>query len=82
MSTSRALDVFHLAASQDYMTDFSTFIHVNTGSAALVFELAVADRRRYPARKLVFASSQAVSREGRYECHAHGAIRPGLRPVE
>ena len=82
MSTSCALDVFHLAASQDYMTDFSTFIHVNTESAALLFELAVADRRRYPVRKMVFASSQAVSGEGRYECHAHGAIRPGLRPVE
>jgi len=74
--------VFHLAAYQDYMTDFSTFIHVNTESAALLFELAVADRRRYPVRKMVFASSQAVSGEGRYECHAHGAIRPGLRPVE
>jgi len=31
---------------------------------------------------LVTAASQAVSGEGRYECHAHGAIRPGLRPVE
>ena len=74
--------VFHLAAYQDYMTDFSTFLHVNTESAALLFELIVADRRRYPVRKMVFASSQAVSGEGRYECHAHGVIRPGLRPVE
>jgi dTDP-L-rhamnose 4-epimerase len=74
--------VFHLAAYQDYMTDFSTFLHVNTESAALLFELIVADRRRYPVRKMIFASSQAVSGEGRYECHAHGVIRPGLRPVE
>jgi dTDP-L-rhamnose 4-epimerase len=86
VDVARALEgveaVFHLAAYQDYMTDFSTFIHVNTESAALLFELAVSDRRRYPVRKVVFASSQAVSGEGRYECHAHGAIRPGLRPLE
>jgi dTDP-L-rhamnose 4-epimerase len=83
---SRALEgveaVFHLAAYQDYMTDFSTFIHVNAESAALLFELAVSDRRRYPVRKVVFASSQAVSGEGRYECPTHGVIRPGPRPVE
>ena len=74
--------VFHLAAYQDYMTDFSTFIRVNSESAALLFELIVADRRRYPVRKMIFASSQAVSGEGRYECLVHGVIRPGLRPVE
>src|SRR6185295_12155652 len=44
--------VFHLAAYQDYMTDFSTFIRVNSESAALLFELAVGDRRRYPVRKM------------------------------
>ena len=34
--------VFHLAAYQDYMPDFSRFIHTNTESAALMFELIVA----------------------------------------
>ena len=33
--------VVHLAASQDYLPDFSTFIHTNTESAALIFELIV-----------------------------------------
>ena len=33
--------VFHLAAYQDYMPDFSRFIHTNTESAALLFELIV-----------------------------------------
>jgi len=62
--------VFHLAAYQDYMPDFSRFIHTNAESAALLFELAVSDRRRYPLRKIVFASSQAVSGEGAYACPA------------
>lgn len=60
--------VFHLAAYQDYMPDFSTFIHTNAESAALLFELIVSDRKCYPVRKIVFASSQAVCGEGRYLC--------------
>jgi dTDP-L-rhamnose 4-epimerase len=60
--------VLHLAAYQDYLPDFSTFIHTNTESAALLFELIASDRKRYPVEKIVFASSQAVSGEGRYLC--------------
>jgi len=60
--------VFHLAAYQDYMPDFSRFIHTNAESAALLFELIVSDRKRYPVQKIVFASSQAVCGEGRYLC--------------
>ena len=33
--------VIHLAAYQDYMPDFSNFIHTNSESAALIFELIV-----------------------------------------
>ena len=69
---SRALEgmshVVHLAAYQDYMPDFSRFIHTNAESSALLFELIVSDRERYPVRKIVFASSQAVCGEGRYLC--------------
>src|SRR5258706_8670991 len=50
--------VFHLAAYQDYLPDFSTFIHNNTESTALLFELIV--KNRYSVEKIVFASSQAV----------------------
>ncbi len=60
--------VFHLAAYQDYLPDFSTFIHTNAESSALLFELIVSDRKRYPVRKMVFASSQSVCGEGRYLC--------------
>jgi len=62
--------VIHLAAYQDYMPDFSTFIHTNTESSALLFELIVTDPKRYPVRKIVFASSQSVCGEGRYYCPA------------
>ncbi len=67
--------VIHLAAYQDYMPDFSSFIHTNTESSALIFEIAVSDPRRYPLRKVVFASSQSVSGEGRYVCtHCAGGV--------
>jgi dTDP-L-rhamnose 4-epimerase len=80
----RALDgvdyVLHLAAYQDYLPDFSTFIHTNTESTALLFELIVAGR--LPVQKIVFASSQAVCGEGRYRCEEQGVVIPGPRPVE
>jgi len=60
--------VFHLAAYQDYQPDFSHFIHTNTESSALIFELAVGDPVRFPIQKIVFASSQAVSGEGKFRC--------------
>ncbi len=60
----------HLAAYQDYIPEFSRFIHTNTESAALIFELAVNDPKRFPLRKVVFAASQAVCGEGRYLCRA------------
>jgi dTDP-L-rhamnose 4-epimerase len=81
---SRALEgvdyVLHLAAYQDYLPEFSQFVHTNAESAALLFELIVSDRKRYPARKIVFASSQAVCGEGRYLCLAC-TQREGLRFV-
>jgi dTDP-L-rhamnose 4-epimerase len=80
----RALDgvdaVFHLAAYQDYMPDFSTFLHVNAGSTALLYELIL--ERKLPVAKVVVAASQAVAGEGKYECREHGVIYPGPRPLE
>lgn len=74
--------VFHLAAYQDYMPDFSNFIHTNTESSALIFELIVADPKRFPVRKVVFASSQAVCGEGLYRCPQHGLLTPPARSIE
>jgi dTDP-L-rhamnose 4-epimerase len=80
----KALDgvdaVFHLAAYQDYMPDFSTFLHVNSASTALLYEIAVA--RDLPLRKIVLASSQSVYGEGRYVCADHGVFYPDSRPLE
>jgi dTDP-L-rhamnose 4-epimerase len=70
--------VMHLAAYQDYLPDFSRFIHVNAESCALIFELVV--EGRLPIQKLVFASSQSVAGEGRYQCAEHGESTPGPRP--
>ena len=72
--------VVHLAAYQDHLSDFSTFIHVNTESTALLFELIV--EKKLPVRKIVFASSQAVCGEGTYLCKVHGSIVPDPRPIE
>jgi len=60
--------VIHLAAYQDYLPEFSKFIHTNAESSSLLFELIVRDRKRYPVRKIVFASSQSVCGEGEYFC--------------
>lgn len=69
--------VLHLAAYQDYMPDFSTFMHVNAESTALLFEIAVSDPVRYPLKKMVLASSQAVCGEGRYLCpQCAGGVSP------
>jgi dTDP-L-rhamnose 4-epimerase len=83
-SWERALDgvdvVFHLAAYQDYLTDFSKFFHVNTVGTALLYEIIVA--RGLPIKKIVVASSQATYGEGKYECAEHGVQYPPLRSVD
>jgi len=71
--------VLQLAAYQDYMPDFSRFLHVNAESTALLYELILA--HRLPVRKVVVAASQAVAGEGKYRCAAHGVIHPGPRPL-
>ncbi len=71
--------VYHLAAYQDYMPDFSTFFAVNTVSTALLFETIVANRLL--VEKVILASSQAVYGEGKYRCPSHGTLSPGPRPL-
>ena len=76
----RGIDyVFHLAAYQDYLPDFSHFIHTNTESAALLFELILANK--LPIKKIVFASSQAVSGDGKWRCGIHGDFFARQRPI-
>lgn len=72
--------VIHLAAYQDYLPDFSRFIHTNTESSALLFELILA--HSLPIKKIVFASSQSVAGDGKWTCHEHGEFWAEPRPVE
>jgi dTDP-L-rhamnose 4-epimerase len=80
----RALDgieaVFHLAAYQDYLPDFSHFFFTNSVGTALLYELIV--NESLPVRKVVVASSQAIYGEGKYHCPTHGVQYPDQRPPE
>lgn len=72
--------VFHLAAYQDYLPDFSKFFHVNSVATALLYELII--EKKYPVQKVIIASSQATYGEGKYECPEHGVQYPGPRSLE
>jgi len=72
--------VYHMAAYQDHLPDFSTFFTTNSGGTALLYELIVADRGN--VELVVMGSSQAVYGEGRYWCEQHGTIYPGPRSPE
>jgi len=69
--------VYHLAAYQDYLTDFAHFSDVNIVSTALIYEIATAER--LDLARVVVASSQAAMGEGLYRCPAHGEQLPGMR---
>jgi len=69
--------VFHFAAYQDYLTDFSTFFHTNAVGTALLYELIV--EHRLPIAKLVIASSQFVQGEGLYRRPDASLVAPPMR---
>ena len=71
--------VYHFAAYQDYLPDFSKFFWVNSVGTALIYELIV--EHKLPVKKVVVASSQAVAGEGRYAAKDGTLFHPELRPV-
>lgn len=71
--------VYHLAAYQDYLPDFSRFSDVNVVSTALLYEVIVAER--LDLARVVVASSQAAMGEGLYRCPNDGEQLPGMRPA-
>jgi dTDP-L-rhamnose 4-epimerase len=74
----RDVDIIsHQAAYQDYMPDFSRFLHVNAVGTALIYELVV--QHRLKVKKIIVASSQAVYGEGQYRCPEHGTFLPAPR---
>ena len=70
--------VYHFAAYQDYLPDFSRFSDVNVVSTALLYEIIVAER--LDLARVVVASSQAAMGEGLYRCPVDGEQTPGMRP--
>ena len=62
--------IYHFAAYQDYLPDFSTFFQVNTVSTALLYEILVEQKLASKIKKVIIVSSQAVMGEGRYKCPA------------
>jgi dTDP-L-rhamnose 4-epimerase len=75
---SRVDAVYHFAAYQDYLPDFSRFSDVNVFSTALIYEIIVA--QRLDLARVVVASSQAAMGEGLYRCPIDGDQLPGMRP--
>jgi len=70
--------VYHFAAYQDYLPDFSKFTDVNVTSTAMLYEIVVAER--LDLRRIVVASSQAALGEGLYRCAKDGEQTPDMRP--
>ena len=60
--------VFHFAAYQGYLPDFSTYFHVNSVSTALLYEILVEMGDKSKVKKVIVATSQAVMGEGLYNC--------------
>ncbi len=58
--------VYHFAAYQDYLPDFSTFFYTNAVGTALLYEVIV--EKCLSIKKVIVASSQAVYGEGKYLC--------------
>ena len=69
--------VYHFAAYQDYLPEFSKFSDVNVVSTALLYEIIVAER--LDLARVVVASSQSAMGEGLYRCPADGEQLPGMR---
>lgn len=72
--------VFHVAAYQDYMPDYSRFFRTNVVSTALIYELI--EEHEFPVSKVVIASSQSVYGEGRHKCPEHGVVQAEPRKEE
>lgn len=72
--------IFHFAAYQDYLPDFSTFFHVNSVSTALIYEIAVEEKTNIS--KIIVASSQFVAGEGIYKDSSGKLYYPKRRTNE
>ncbi len=69
--------VFHLAAYQDYLPNFSKYFDVNAKGTALLYEIIV--EKKLSIEKIIIASSQAVYGEGKCSCKNNHVIFPSQR---
>tara|TARA_R100001463_G_scaffold63581_3_gene116659 strand:- start:386 stop:1507 length:1122 start_codon:yes stop_codon:yes gene_type:complete len=72
--------VYHFAAFQDYLPQFSKFVDVNIKSTALIYELIC--EWNYPVKKVIVASSQAALGEGLYIDALGRQLQPDMRLEE
>ena len=72
--------VFHFAAFQDYLPEFSKFVDVNVSSTASIYELIV--EHHLPIKKVIVASSQAALGEGLYIDSDGKKVLPDMRSEE
>jgi dTDP-L-rhamnose 4-epimerase len=72
--------VFHQAAYGGYMPEIAKFVHVNSLGTAQMLEII--RERKFPIKKIIVASSQAVYSEGAGECPQHRLVFPSVRPIE
>lgn len=72
--------VYHLAAYQDYLPNYSRFYTTNVASTALIYELI--EREKLGIKKVIVASSQAALGEGLYLDAEGKQVLPGLRTNE
>ena len=72
--------IFHFAAYQDYLPDFSKFFYVNSVGTALLYEIIV--ENKLPIKKIIVASSQFVQGEGIYKTKQGDLFYPNRRTNE
>lgn len=72
--------IFHFAAYQDYLPDFSTFFSVNSVGTSLIYEVIV--EKKIKIKKIIVASSQFVQGEGLYKKSNGQICSPALRSTE
>jgi len=72
--------VYHLAAFQDYLPQFSKFVDVNIRSTTLIYELIY--EFKLPIKKVIVASSQAALGEGLYIDAIGQQLQPDMRLEE
>ena len=72
--------IIHLAAEMDLNPDFKTFMDINAGGTALIYELIV--KHNLKIKKIIVASTQFVYGDGQWCCDIHGRFDASIRSIE